>query len=141
MPQLLNLRTILTADYFYIKGFLRLEANLWWFTLEIFGKHMRYLRCGQRSAVSGQPSAVGFWPTLLEVLCGTGFGLGLGLWPRGARLATLCERRWDFTQHYSNAYLLSAMQSASGGFPLFPCCIAYSKATQVAPSVALIADN
>ncbi|NEO80958.1 hypothetical protein [Moorena sp. SIO4G3] len=29
-----------------------------------------------------QPSAVSRQP------CGTGFGLGLGLWPRGARLAT-----------------------------------------------------
>ncbi|WP_287310885.1 hypothetical protein [Moorena sp. SIO1G6] len=41
--------------------------------------------------------------------------LALAFWPFGhatrtatrARLATLCERRWDFTQHYSNAYLLS----------------------------------
>ncbi|NEO92231.1 MAG: hypothetical protein F6K56_19135 [Moorea sp. SIO3G5] len=28
------------------------------------------------------------------------FGLG-----HATRMATLCERRWDFTQHYSNAYL------------------------------------
>ncbi|NEP34249.1 MULTISPECIES: hypothetical protein [unclassified Moorena] len=39
--------------------------------------------------------------------------LALAFWPFGhatrtatrARLATLCERPWDFTQHYSNAYL------------------------------------
>ncbi|NEO13571.1 MULTISPECIES: hypothetical protein [unclassified Moorena] len=143
MPQLLNIRTILTADYFYIKVFLTLEANLWWFTLEIFGKHMRYLRCGQRSAVSGQPSAVSrqpwaFGPRCLRCFVAQALALAFG---HATRMATLCERPWDFTQHYSNAYLLSAMQSASGGFPLFPCCIAYSKATQVAPSVALIADN
>ncbi|WP_293105559.1 hypothetical protein [Moorena sp. SIOASIH] len=24
------------------------------------------------------------------------------------RMATLCERRWDFTQHYSNAYLFDS---------------------------------
>ncbi|NEO42394.1 MAG: hypothetical protein F6J90_41195 [Moorea sp. SIOASIH] len=34
-------------------------------------------------------------------LCGTGFG-------HATRMATLCERRWDVTQHYSNAYLLYA---------------------------------
>ncbi|NES43461.1 hypothetical protein [Moorena sp. SIO2C4] len=41
--------------------------------------------------------------------------LALAFWPFGhatrtatrAGLATLCERPWDFTQHYSNAYLLS----------------------------------
>ncbi|WP_424095720.1 hypothetical protein [Moorena producens] len=82
MPQLLNLRTILTADYFYIKGFLRLEANLWCFTLEIFGKHMRYLRCGQRSAVSGQPSAVSrqpwaFGPRCLRCFVAQALTLGL----------------------------------------------------------------
>ncbi|WP_424099560.1 hypothetical protein [Moorena producens] len=56
----------------------------------------------QRSAVSGQPSAKGQRLRLLEVLCGTGFGQSLGhagrVWPRGARLATLCERRWEITQ-------------------------------------------
>ncbi|NEP29371.1 hypothetical protein [Moorena sp. SIO3I6] len=49
--------------------------------------------------------------------CGTGFGHATRMatlreWPRYAnghatRMATLCERRWEVTQHYSNAYLLS----------------------------------
>ncbi|WP_293109031.1 hypothetical protein, partial [Moorena sp. SIO3I6] len=133
LPQLLNLRTILTADYFYIKVFLTLEANLWWFTLEIFGKHMRYLRCGQRSAVSGQRSAVSRQPWAFGPRClrcfvaqalatlrewpryANGYATRMATlreWPRYAnghatRMATLCERPWDFTQHYSNAYLLS----------------------------------
>ncbi|NEQ85291.1 MAG: hypothetical protein F6K26_35795 [Moorea sp. SIO2I5] len=60
--------------------------------------------CGVSCIVSIQPSAVSRQP------CGTGFGLGLGLWPRYAnghatRMATLCERCCEVTQHYSNAYL------------------------------------
>ncbi|NEO24496.1 MAG: hypothetical protein F6K57_35960 [Moorea sp. SIO4A5] len=57
---------------------------------------MRYAHA-KRTAVSRQPSA--FWHRL---------------WPK----ATLCERRCDITQHYSNADLF------------------YSKAPQVAPQVA-----
>ncbi|AOX02053.1 hypothetical protein BJP34_23790 [Moorena producens PAL-8-15-08-1] len=40
---------------------------------------------GQRSAISGQPSAVSF----------VAQALALAKRPRGARLATLCERGWE----------------------------------------------
>ncbi|NEO16501.1 MULTISPECIES: hypothetical protein [unclassified Moorena] len=48
--------------------------------------------CGVSCIVSIQPSAVSRQP------CGTGFG-------HATRMATLCERCCEVTQHYSNAYL------------------------------------
>ncbi|NEO78538.1 hypothetical protein [Moorena sp. SIO4G3] len=54
---------------------------------------MGFLRdSGQGSAVRGQLSAVSFQPSAVAQ------ALALAKRPRGARLATLCERRWDLTQ-------------------------------------------
>ncbi|WAN69279.1 hypothetical protein BJP36_43755 [Moorena producens JHB] len=97
--------------------------------------------------------------TLLEVrspvsgqLCGTGFGLGLSA--TRARLATLCERRWDLTQIKQMVTCCldpkrewgKPRQSASGGNPPMKALPPQDRAAsprpliraspQVAPSVA-----